>query len=90
MIDTLGATIDHVVVSDLRDGTFYATMVLRRNGSVMSVDSRPSDAIALAVRSQAPIYAEAWIVEMAGVDQDPSTGGPELPSEAPSSQQPFD
>jgi hypothetical protein len=90
VIDTLGARIDHVVVSDLRSGTFYATMILRRNGSVMSVDSRPSDAIALAVRSQAPIYAESWIVEMAGVDQDPSTGGPALPGEAPSSQQPFD
>ena len=90
VIGDLGATIDHVVVSDLKDGTFYATMVLRRNGTVLSIDSRPSDAIALAVRSEAPIYAESWIVEMAGVDQDPSTGGPALPELPSSPQRPFD
>ena len=91
VIDTLGATIDHVVVSDLRGGTFYATMVLRSNGTILNVDSRPSDAIALAVRSQAPIYAESWIVEMAGVDRDPSTDGPVLPGESPSEpRRPFD
>ena len=91
VIDTLGATIVHVVVSDLRGGTFYATTVLRRNGTILDVDSRPSDAIALAVRAQAPIYAENWIVEMAGVDRDPATGAPALPGESPSEpQRPFD
>ncbi len=91
VIQELGATLDHVIVSDLRDGTFYAIMVVRRNGSVLSIDSRPSDAIALAVRSGAPIYAESWILDVAGVGLDEVTGRPtlqELPPSGP--RRPFD
>ena len=91
VIEELGATIDHVVVSDLRDGTFYATMVVRQNGSVLSIDSRPSDAIALAVRSGAPIYAESWILDIAGVGLDEESDGPDLPDAPPSDpRRPFD
>ena len=88
VIQDLGATIDHVVVSDLRDGTFYAIMVLRRNGSVLNIDSRPSDAIALAVRSGAPIYTESWILDIAGVGLDEESGSPALPE--PDPRRPFD
>ena len=91
VIKELGATLDHVIVSDLRDGTYYAIMVVRRNGSVLSIDSRPSDAIALAVRSGAPIYAESWILDVAGVDLDEETGRPTLPDLPPSDpRRPFD
>lgn len=91
VIKELGATLDHVIVSDLRDGTYYAIMVVRRNGSVLSIDSRPSDAIALAVRSGAPIYAESWILDIAGVGLDEETGRPTLPELPPSNpRRPFD
>ena len=91
VIKELGATLDHVIVSDLRDGTYYAIMVVRRNGSVLSIDSRPSDAIALAVRSGAPIYAESWILDIAGVGLDEETGRPTLPELPPSDpRRPFD
>ena len=63
VISTLGATINRIVVSDLSKDTFYAKIVLKHNGTTMEVDSRPSDAIALAVRSQAPIYVEDSVLE---------------------------
>ena len=81
VISTLGATINRIVVSDLSKDTFYAKIVLKHNGTTMEVDSRPSDAIALAVRSQAPIYVEDSVLEAAGVQMDPETGAPVTPSE---------
>lgn len=66
MIDTLGARVSHVVVSDLRNDTFYATIVLDVHGQEIEVDSRPSDAIALAVRVNAPIFVEEHVMEQAG------------------------
>lgn len=66
MIETLGASVSHVVVSDLRNDTFYATIVLDRHGEEIEIDSRPSDAIALAVRVNAPIFVEEHVMEQAG------------------------
>ena len=57
VISTLGATVDRIIVSDLSNDTFYAKIVLQVNGGTMEIDSRPSDAIAIAVRSAAPIFA---------------------------------
>ncbi len=81
VIATLGATVSHVVVSDLNNDTFYAKIVLQQNGTTMEVDSRPSDAIALAVRAQAPIYVEDAVMEKAGVRMDMETGKPIMPNE---------
>jgi bifunctional DNase/RNase len=50
VIASLGGTVNKIVVSDLNNDTFYAKIVIQRNGSTMEIDSRPSDAIALAVR----------------------------------------
>ena len=77
----LGATVNRIVVSDLNDDTFYAKIVIQHNGTTMEVDSRPSDAIALAVRTQAPIYAEDSVVEQAGVQMDLETGKPIVPGD---------
>ena len=63
----LGASVVRVVITDLRDETFYASIVLRLNGNTIHKDSRPSDAIALAVRTGAPILASELVVEKAGV-----------------------
>jgi uncharacterized protein len=56
IIDALGAKIEKVVVSDLKNHTFYATIHLSINGKTAKVDSRPSDAIAIAVASAVPLY----------------------------------
>ena len=73
---SLGATVSRIVVSDLSDDTFYAKIVIQHNGTTLEVDSRPSDAIALAVRTEAPIYAEDAVVEQAGVEMDLESGKP--------------
>ncbi len=74
VIATLGATVDRIIVSDLNNDTFFAKIVLQFNGGKMEVDCRPSDAIALAVRTSAPIFAENEVIEKAGVRMDSETG----------------
>ena len=53
---------DHIVISDLRDSTFYAKLVLRRYGELVEVDSRPSDAIAVGAGTDTPIYVEESVL----------------------------
>jgi bifunctional DNase/RNase len=76
VIDALGATINSVIVSDLKNDTFYAKIILNVDGGQMEIDSRPSDALALAVRAEAPIYAEEIVLDKAGVLLDKETGKP--------------
>jgi bifunctional DNase/RNase len=69
--DTLGqldAQLVRVCVTELRENTFYATITIRQNGSELDIDSRPSDAIALAVRSDAPIFADDTVIEESGIE----------------------
>ena len=63
VIAGLDCSLDRVVVTDLKERTFYARHVLRRNGKMVEVDSRPSDAIALAVQMKAPIYVNESVLE---------------------------
>ena len=56
VIESLGAEIEKIVINDLRHHTFYARITLSSNGRTVEVDSRPSDAIALGVASNAPLY----------------------------------
>jgi bifunctional DNase/RNase len=78
LIKEAGGTPSHVVVSDLRDDTFYARIVLDLNERRLEVDSRPSDAIALAVRFQIPIYVSPEVMKAA---IRPSTGAEEVTPE---------
>ena len=57
VIDVLGASVLSIIVSDLKNDTFYARIMLNVDGGELEVDSRPSDALALAVRADVPIYA---------------------------------
>jgi hypothetical protein len=66
-IDTLGGTVERVVVSDLRDDTFFARVFISANGREIEIDSRPSDAIALAVRTKSPIYVADEVMVEAGI-----------------------
>ena len=81
IIDDLGGSVKHILVSDLQNDTFYAKIVIQVNGDLREVDSRPSDAMALAVRTQVPIYAEESVMEKAGILLDKETGKP-IPPEA--------
>src|SRR5690349_19679313 len=67
MIEQLGGRVAYIVVNDLANDTFFARIVLDVNGETVEVDSRPSDAIALAVRVEAPIFAEESVLDKAGV-----------------------
>ena len=65
-IRTLGAVVEYVVVTELRNDIFYAEIVLEWNEEEVRIDSRPSDALALAVRAEVPIYVEEEVMEEAG------------------------
>ena len=66
IIDALNATMERVVINDLRDGTFYARIFFNVLDQAVDVDSRPSDAIALAVRCRTPLFIEPSVLEKAG------------------------
>jgi len=76
VISTLGASVDYIVVSGLKEDTFYARLALSIDGGKLDIDSRPSDALALAVRVGAPIYAEEAVLEKAGIILEEETGKP--------------
>ena len=83
VIDALGATIESIIVSDLKNDTFYAKIMLNVDGTQIEIDSRPSDALALAVRVDAPIYADETVLDKAAILLDKETGKP-IPPEATS------
>ena len=63
IIETLEGHLEKIVVNDLRDHTFYAKLVIRRSGQLLEVDSRPSDAIALGVGGDTPIYVADHVLK---------------------------
>ncbi|MGE0453918.1 MAG: bifunctional nuclease family protein [Vicinamibacteria bacterium] len=65
ILEGLDAVVERVVVCALKDNTFYATIALRLGGSTRLVDSRPSDAIALALRMGAPIFVDELVIQSA-------------------------
>lgn len=66
--EALGGEVDRVVVTELKDGIFYADLAFTRNDEEVLVSSRPSDAIALATRVKAPLFATAAVLDEAGVE----------------------
>lgn len=66
LLDSLDCRLVKVEVCDLTDGTFYARLVLERDGAPLEIDCRPSDAIALAVRASVPIYVAESVMNEAG------------------------
>ena len=67
-LSQLEAHVTRVVVTELRDNTFFATITIQQDGGEIEVDSRPSDAIALAVRSEAPIFADDRVLEESAIE----------------------
>lgn len=88
-IELLGGRVSHIIVSDLSNDTFFARIMLEVNGQIIEIDSRPSDAIALAVRTEAPIYADESVLDRAGVVLD-EEGQPQSASELEGAGKPTD
>ena len=76
VIDGLDCSIDRITITDLRDNTFFALIQLSRNGEILTIDSRPSDAMALALRAEAPIYVDRNVL-----DKSTDSGGDKSESE---------
>ena len=70
--DTFDIQLDHIHITKLQDGVFFSNLVCKRDGELFEIDSRTSDAIAMAVRFECPIYIEESILNEAGVEADPN------------------
>src|SRR3954464_11327514 len=68
MLDQLGAQVVRITVTELRENTFYAQITVQQDGSEVEIDSRPSDAIALAIRADAPIFAADDVIEESAIE----------------------
>ena len=76
IINALGATINFILLSGVKSDIFYAKIIFNVDGGQVEVDSRPSDALALAVRAEAPIYVEEAVLDKAGILLDKEIGKP--------------
>jgi bifunctional DNase/RNase len=76
VIETLGSKVTRIEVTELKEQTFYAVVHLQKNGQVWQVDARPSDSIALALKTGAPIFVNAELFESAA----PQQGSPDMPT----------
>ena len=70
LFDTLGAEVTDVVIDDLREGTFYAKIRYVHDDEEATLDARPSDAVALAVRTDAPLFVASSVLDEAGIPAD--------------------
>ncbi len=68
VLEQLEAQVVRITVTELKDNTFYASITVQQNGTELEIDSRPSDAIALAVRAEAPIFAAASVIEESAIE----------------------
>ena len=68
MLEQLGAHVVRITVTELRENTFYAQITVAQDGQELEVDSRPSDAIALAIRAEAPIFADDRVIEESAIE----------------------
>ena len=68
MLEQLGAQILRITVTELRENTFYAQITIQQDGGEIEIDSRPSDAIALAIRAEAPIFAADRVIEESAIE----------------------
>lgn len=75
IMNRLGASAKSIIINDIQNHTFYANIVLNVNWTEMKIDSRPSDAIGIAVRAKVPIYVEEAVLDKAGIKPDQDTDG---------------
>ena len=68
-IEALGGRLKRIVIHDLRDSTYFAKLIAEQDGRQIEIDSRPSDAIALGVATQVPIYVDESVLDNAGAEE---------------------
>ena len=68
VVQGLGSSLERVLITRVVNNTYYASLVFHRNGELISIDSRPSDSIALALRAEAPIYADENLLELSSLE----------------------
>jgi uncharacterized protein len=78
MLEQLGAQVLRITVTELRENTFYAQITVAQDGTEIDVDSRPSDAIALAIRAEAPIFAADRVIEESAIEFEGEEVDPDL------------
>jgi bifunctional DNase/RNase len=88
VVDKMGGEVEHVAITDLRNDTFYAEIALQVNGDRLNIDSRPSDAIALAVRTHVPVYVSDEVMQQAAITLEPDLEGGGVPEAAEESETP--
>ncbi len=88
VISELGGSVNSIIVHDLQNDTFFAKIVLNVNGKSVEIDSRPSDALALAVRSKVPVFTEEAVLSKAAIFLDKETGKPITVAEAEQAEHP--
>ncbi len=81
VVEGLGSQLVRVLITKVVDNTYYASLVLQANGEVISVDARPSDSIALALRAEAPIFADEGLLELTTLEVDTDSLADEEPEE---------
>lgn len=81
LCDTFSINLEYIYISKLMDGVFYSNLVCKNGDDFIEIDSRTSDALALAVRFDCPIYVEESILEEAGVEADPNEENQIIPAE---------
>ncbi len=70
ILEMMGSKVEKVVISDLRDNTFYATLHILTENEILEIDSRPSDAIAICIRFGAPIYVAEKVMSLASIPEE--------------------
>ena len=79
-LEGLKAKISRVIIADLRENTFFASVIVEREGEVLSIDARPSDSIALALRAKAPIYVNEKLLQPAPAEEPQAPEAGEAPA----------
>ena len=82
IVSYLGGRAVHVIITELVDNTFHAKIVLSKDGNILEVDSRASDALALALRADVPIYVDESVLQKAGFLPEPTNGQAAVSGEA--------
>jgi len=88
MLQGLGSELQRVLITKVVDNTYHAELIIKRDGQVVSIDARPSDSIAIALRAKAPIYAHDDLLEQASIEIQPSEVEPgETPDVVPEAEE---
>lgn len=93
VVRSLGSELVRVIINRVVDNTYYASLMLQRNGETITIDSRPSDSVALALRASAPIFADVDLldrttVEVEGATLEPGFSTPSSDTSSPADDQP--